>query len=303
MDSMKSKKKTPILAKINRDTFVLMFVVVLIIFVSILIYNKVLLNSGPFLWDEAHHSIFALITYQDLIQLDVFSFLKGSYSQVYWPFLYSWILDFSFLIFGTSIVTARITSLVCFFFFVLIVYKVGEEMSDEKGWLIGVIAVLFPLTSNGLTLYAAQAMLEIPGILLLSLTFLFYIRASKNRNMRDFFLTGCCAALTYFLKTGYGISIIITLFICRVIECKFEIRKLFSSNNLYIFLPIALSLLIWFADTSKIFETISALSNRTQGPARFSLEGILFHPKRIWEISGSTGIFILFVLSFLFSFK
>jgi hypothetical protein len=84
----------------------------------------------------------------------------------------------------------------------------------------------------------------------------------------------------------------------ELIEVRFRPQDLLTRRNFYVVLPMVVIFCIWFAYPPKLFTTWGGMVNQPRGVEDpYSLEGLLFYPRALLEVSGSVWIFILLLVS------
>jgi 4-amino-4-deoxy-L-arabinose transferase-like glycosyltransferase len=246
-----------------------------------------------------------LVIAYDLKQHDWLSFLYDTYRQVYWPPLHSWFTGIAFLIAGTGTVTARTVSLIAYIIAAVLLYLTANQMRQQKREIAGIVASTLFLTSPGLVPLAAKSMLEIPGLLAIILTFLIYFKLINNGSPpRKYIILGLGITFTYFVKTNYGILLILTFIIIQLIEARFLLRNLLTPYNFYTALPMFIIFMVWFAYPPKLIITWNALVNQPSGFIEpYGIKGLLFYPQAILTLSGSIWLFSLLIFSLFAAFK
>jgi len=244
------------------------------------IYIDVIIPSGAFGWDEAAHALRGLVIARDLEQGDWLGFLYDSYRQVYWPPVHSWLTGVAFLIAGVSTVAARTVSLVAFVMAAYALYLAALEMKRQNGDVAATVAATLFVTSPSLAIYAGQSMVEIPGLLFLILTLLIYFKLSKDSSQaRDYLLLGFGVTATYFVKSNYGVLLVIAIFTVSLIDAGFRPKQLLTRANWFALLPLLVVFPVWFAYPPKLIETWRTMVNQPFGVREpFGLEGLLFYP-------------------------
>lgn len=270
------------------------------------IFRYTVLPAGPPCdWDETAHAVKGLLIAYDLQQGDWVNFLFDTYRQLYWPPLHSWFTGVAYLAAGQSMAAARFVSVIAFIMTALLLYMTVREMGENKEDLAGLIAVVLYVTSPSMASYAALSMLEIPGLLAITLTFFIYNRLNWKRvPSRRHMCLGLAMTFTYFIKTNYGILLILTFVITQLIDNRLKLRLLLSRSNVYTILPMVIIYAIWFAYPPKLVSTWNHLLNQPWGVEdTYSLEGLLYYPKAFFYLSGSLSLFALFMGAIIFSFK
>jgi len=241
-------------------------------------------------WDEAKHTLNGALIFHDLRGRDLLAFVLDSYFQVYWPPLHSWLVAAAFLLSGPSLEAARAVSVLSFVLLAPTLFLVARIVEPRHGIVAGCLAAALALTSPGITLLAARAMLELPALLALSITMLIYCVLERNPAARPgaHALLGASVVLTYLVKTNYGVLLVITMILARLIGVRFRLHLLLTRENLYAALPLILFCLIWFAYPLKLVWTWNALVNQPWGGEQGrGLAGLLFFPRVHVDFSGS----------------
>jgi len=237
-----------------------------VFFVGLRIYKDIVVLRNTLNYDEAFHSLKGLLIADDLQNGDLVSLLYDSYRQVYFPPLYSLLTGVTFLILPPNTVTSVVFSLVMFLLTAVVIYIAAVKLDDRGGDWIAIIAAVLFLTSPVLIKYASQAMIEIAGLFTLTLTLLIYfIRTKRLESLLLSFLFGLGIVVTYFMKSNYGILLMIVTLITQLLEVKFRPKRLLTHQNFYFILPFIIAFVIWFAYPPKFISTWNAMVNYAQG--------------------------------------
>ena len=268
------------------------------------IYTLMIVPAGPFRWDEAAHALRGLLIAEDLRQGSCLGFLLDTYRQVYWPPLHSWLTGLAFLVTGPGIVTARTCSLVVYLLTVPLLYLAAHSMRKTGRELAGLSAVILFLTSPPLIDSASQCMLEAPGLLAVTLTILIYFRVCREDvPARKHIILGLCITFAYFVKSNYGILLLLTIAVTLLTEARFRPRALLTRANYCMVLPMLIIFPLWFAYPKKLIATWKTLVNMPWGVTEsYGLEGLLFYPNAFFHLSGSVWFCALFLLTLLVTF-
>ncbi len=254
----------------------------------------------PFPWDSGAHAYEGLRIALDLKAGDVISFIGDTYRQGWWPFFHSWLLAPAFLFFGNSYAVARGVSLFCFVLFVPILYGISTEMSEKRGQWIGLITAYLALTSLPLLVISAMSMSEIPGLLMTSITFLFYLKAIKHQHSYLFVFTSILMALTIFTKWHHGVFVILAIFITQFTTN----RKILTRSNYSLSIPFLLIMIGWFVYPPHLTSFFGHSTFQPQYYKFLSLENWIFYPKSFFQIYHSSWIIAVVVaIGFLFSLR
>ena len=199
-----------------------------------LLLSRVLLLQHTPGSDEVAHALDGALIAHDVRKHDWIGLLIDTYSQVYWPPMHSWVLAGAFLIAGQSLEVARATSVLAFALLVPTLFLTGRVVAPRHEVLAGSIAAALALTSPGLMASAIQNMLEMPGLLALSATTLVYcwLESRPEASPRAHALLGVGTALTYLVKSNYGILLIIAVVLAKLIDVDFRLRRLATKQNL-----------------------------------------------------------------------
>lgn len=288
-----------------RDLIILAFVVCLSLIAGWVIYVYIIVPGGDFGWDEAAHALRGLTIAFDIRKGHWLGFLFDTYRQTYWSPLHSWLVGFSFLVAGPSVVVARSVSLILYIVTVPTIYLVTRSMDRKYKNLAGFTAALLFMISPGIIVSASQAMLEMPALFCLILTFFLYFRWADNHQSKlNHILLGLSITLTYFFRSNYGVLLFLALFITVLINNRFNLRKLFSSKHFYTILPMLIVFSIWFAYPPKLISTLQSMINKPFGVGNpYSIEGFLFYPLSIYRLSGSVWLLLFLLSSTIASFQ
>ena len=267
-----------------------------------ILYNNLIIPKGlPANWDESLHMLYGLMIMHDLKDFSLNNLLWDSYHQFYWGFLHSWLVGIFFLFLGATNEAARMSSLFSFFLCIVLIYITGRELDEVKGWYRSGIASLFVGSSVFLYRSASECMIEVPALLMAIVVFLFLFRSFRKQSNLYYLVTGCLIALTFFMKINYGLLIFIALVVYGITEIIWsgnnviESLKKILKDYILIFLPVIFLLFFWLIFPQiRVKSLLANLINRPQGPPVYSLQGILFYPKTLFELSGIlTSVYIL----------
>ena len=276
---------------------------VLALLIGGLIYSRLLLPRGPLGWDESVHALKGLVIAHDLAHGDGLSFLFNSYRQVLYPPIHSWFLALAYLLSGPSMTTAATVTLILFLLGAGLLYLAGGQLrSGVINWA-GAVAALLWLTSPDLAGYAVAVMLEVPGLTALCLALLVQLKLLADApDPREYMLLGAAIALTYLVRTPYGIILFLTVAIFLVLEVRGRLWLLWNRRVFYLLLPLALVLAVWFAYPPKIAATWGWLVNYPDGvDDPYSAEGWLFYPLALVRIAGSPWLFALYLAAIVYA--
>ena len=276
-----------------------------VLFVGFRVYNDIVVFRNTLIYDEAFHSLKGLLIADDLRNADWVSLLYDSYRQVYFPPLYSLLTGLTFLILPANTVTAVVFSLFMFLLTGVLIYLAALELDDKSGDWIAIIAAVLFLTSPVLIEYASMAMIEAAGLCMLTLTLYVYFKLTRRPDSLLLnFLFGLGIVVTYFMKSNYGVLLMVVTLIALLIGVKFRLKRLFTRQNFYFILPIIIAFVIWFAYPPKLISTWNAMVNYAWGVRdTYSFQGMLFYPKALVHISGSVWLFVVLLISLIVSIR
>lgn len=277
----------------------------LLLAVGALIYTQLLPQRGPLRWDEAVHAFKGLVIAHDLATLDGLSFLFDSYRQVLYPPLHSWLVAAAYLVAGPSVTTAITVTLALFLIGGGVLYLAGGQVRPQAtiNWA-GAVAALLWLTSPALVEYSVQTMLEVPGLVALAVAMLVFLKllAEPDAPPREYRLLAAAIALTYFVRTPYGIILILAVGITLLVEARGRIHHLWTARTFYLLLPLALVFAIWFAYPAKLGSTWTWLVNYPDGvDDPYSAEGWLYYPLALVRIAGSPWLLALYLAGMVYA--
>jgi 4-amino-4-deoxy-L-arabinose transferase-like glycosyltransferase len=260
------------------------------------IYLRLVLLHRPPGWDEAAHSLHALRIAHDVRTGDALAFLLDSYRQVYWPPLHSWMVGAAFLLAGPSMDAARAVSVLAFVLLAPTLFVIGRLSAPRHPALAGGVAAALALSSPGLIVYAAQSMLELPGLLMMGVTTLIYCWLERHPGAppRRHALLGVAIMATYLTKSNYGILLILALALTKLVDARFRVGRLFTRANLMAALPVVVISALWFAYPPKITATWDAMVNQPWGgEAARGVAGLLFYPRALSQLVGGRILFVV----------
>lgn len=171
----------------------LWFILILAVIIGRILYSVVVIpHIIP--WDEAAYIINGDSVYQALKKADPVQFLAVTRQQFFYPFFQSWMLAFFSLIFGFSITTARLASLVLLVPSVMLIFAMGEKLKKRAGFYASLLFLTSPLS----LFFFGSAFKEALGLFLGLLVFYLYGR-------RNLVLAGIVLTLLTLTKYNYGV--------------------------------------------------------------------------------------------------
>jgi 4-amino-4-deoxy-L-arabinose transferase-like glycosyltransferase len=196
--------------------YALHIVIILTAVASIYAFFKLLMPLDVFLWDESHHGFYGMQIYNDLKALDPGSFWAHTNNQALWMPLHSWFDGVFLLLFGFSYTSARLSSLFLFFVCSILIYFISLELSKEKGWIIGLTAALFYLTSPAILHLGTVNMQEMLGIFVCLVTVYFIVRNINAIAIWKPLTIGFLLSVAYWAKQNYAMVTVFGVFLFQM---------------------------------------------------------------------------------------
>lgn len=253
-------------------------------FVCYLVGSEILLSTVTFDTDEADHATPALELYTAIKRGGAAGIYDAIVRQAFYPPLHSFFVTTSYLIVDPSLVSSRMPSLVIFVLYLSLlsfsVYFFLKQRDSTKSHLASACAILAGLVAalSPITIYnSALCMLELPGMLFITLCIFLFVRWEHwVTNPKAVVLITLVALAVFFTKYSFGImsvpACIATFFLCRYDETRFSIRL---KNALLSFCVAALSVLVWTYITDRGSFYHFFVGHRSYAP-RFSRENLLY---------------------------
>ena len=273
-------------------------------------------------FDEAYHSLWGLLIADDLLHARFVSILVDTNRQVLWPPLHSWYLALLFIVFGPSAVVARSSSLLAFVATAVIVYFTGRRLTGSAGpgrtSVGGVVASACLIASGGVQTMASAAMLELPALFWLAVSFWLYLRCRSTGASERWppILLGLAVLATYLTRTSYGVLIALALTVASLVDGRWLSRRRSAApsddeaqlasrrhGQLLTALALGVPLAAWLAYPGKIGSTLIHLINAPHGPERFSVEGLLFYPRAMLWLAGSWPLLVVWMLALVLTLR
>jgi hypothetical protein len=220
---------------------------------SVYAYFQFLKPLDVFLWDESHHGFYGMQIYNDLRTFDLGAFWAHTNNQALWMPLHSWFDGIFLLIFGFSYTSARLSSLFLFFLCSILVYLIGQELSKDKGWLIGLVSCVLFLTSPMMLHLATVNMQEMLGIFMILLITYFITRYISVEEIWKYITIGFLLGVTYWTKQNYAIQAVIGIGLFHISEFpgndknRLAAAKKWIINGLLIIAGLLPLFILWWA--------------------------------------------------------
>jgi 4-amino-4-deoxy-L-arabinose transferase-like glycosyltransferase len=278
-------KRAPFIRiRMDRHLAIALFIALLS---SIIVYSNFLVNLNPFGWDEAYRANPALAIGRDALRGDINAFIEDSNRQMFYPPGSSWIIGLFFILFGESMVAARLIGLMFYSMSVVLIYILTKAVT-KKDTPLNLLPSLLLSSSPFVLLFAALSMLETAGMFFTLLIFYLYIRAIESSEKKFYFLTGLAGAAAFMLKYNYGITPMAALLLStgftnvelRELNPKTFANNVLTKNNLIMFLTMAIICGLWLSSTMKVLEFGNAVLNRgydTRQPITFYITSLTLY--------------------------
>jgi len=284
--------------RVDAKPAALLVVLLLDVLAAILVAQQIVaFRDHPFDTDEAFHANGGLSLALDLRAGDWRTFVVDSYRQSAYPPGFSWMQAPVFLVLGASPLAARMCSLASLLAAAVILYAIGLELDETFGWLAGLVAAALTLTSQMILTYAAMAMLEIPGLLVSLAALWAYLRASKKTTTQRLICASFLMALTVLVKYPYGMVVVPTILMMEA-PAAFPVRhKHLARRWLWLFGPLALIMIAWFAKPYKVAAFLEYATSQPQQVALLSVENWVYYPRSLALHFAPSPIFALLMLA------
>lgn len=289
------------------DTAVLLF----------LTHHILAFQQYPFDADEANHALAAQQMALALGAGNLGDFAHIFAAQNFYPPGLTWFKALLFLFFGGTAITARLFSAFSLFLTVPVLYAICLEIDEQYGWLSGLIAAALTLTMLSLLVNAALVMLETPGLLVSMLALWAYLRVLKRPSPARLLLTSLLLTLTVLTKYTYGAVTVtavalteltlayssfphasrITHHASRITDYASSITHHASRRWLYLFGPLALSLLLWLARPGALSGAVDYAQPLAADEAWLSWRGLVYYPLSLARFETPAPLFALINLA------
>jgi mannosyltransferase len=207
------------------------------------------------------------------------------------PPLFYWI-EHVMLMLGNNEVILRFFPMVFGTLTIPAIYFAGREFMDRN---TGIIAAAATTAVPFLIFYSQEARAYSMAVFFMTAAMVYYLRALKNNDIRNWALFGLLAALAFWLHF-YVFVLIVALVLYALALQAGNIRKNARKIGL-----ILLSVAIFsIACLPLIIETIRLFFSRTAAAPNFGIQGLDIIYQIFLQISGSNGIvFALFICLFI----
>lgn len=165
---------------------------------------------------------------------------------------------------------------------------------------------------------ASAAMLELPALFWLAVSFWLYLRCRSTGASERWphILLGLAVLATYLTRTSYGVLIALALTVAFLVDGRWLRRRRSAApgddeahlasrrhGQLLTALALGVPLAAWLAYPGRIGNTLTHLINAPYGPERFSVEGLLFYPRAMLWLAGSWPLLVVWMLALVLTLR
>ena len=236
--------------------FAFFIFLILSIYIFKLAGSEILNSTVPFDTDEADHANSALQLYQSFINFKAAEIWHAVTRQAFYPPLYSFLVAASYFFLSPDFVSSRLPALLCFIIYAVLLFScvtlffkkfpAYQKNSALLGSLAGILAVTSPITIFNSTL----CMLELPGVLTVTVCIFFFIAFEKREKNSLNLIAGLCALLVFFVKYNFGIISIPAVCAALFFRPNQTLKERFTSSLSCLAFIIS-GLLIWILITDR----------------------------------------------------
>jgi hypothetical protein len=219
------------------------------IFVFKLVYSEISASTVPFDTDESDHANPSLELYTAIKRGNAVGIYQSIVRQAFYPPAYSFAVASSYLISGVNLVSSRLPALLCFILYcILLVTAVfgflKSEPNSNPALICACLTLIFAVTSPITIFNSSLCMLELPGLVTVSLCLIFFLRGNA-------LLAVLAGLLVFFTKYNFGIitipAVLLTICLSRSIKeaIKYGILTI-AAISLWVLLTDAESFIHFF---------------------------------------------------------
>ncbi len=195
--------------------------IVFFIYIFSLIYSEITSSTVPYDTDEADHTNPPLQLYTSILRGDPELIYDSIFRQAFYPPIYSFVVSAFYLILSPDFVSSRLPTLFSFIVYILLIIgSVKTFLIKEKSSIFASTAAILTATlaiTSPITLYnSILCMLEIPGMLTVTICIYAFIGLQTNPSNLRILLLSIAGLLVFFTKYNFGIitipAVIATVF-------------------------------------------------------------------------------------------
>jgi hypothetical protein len=209
------------------------------------LYAYSIRHGGAPCWDEFERCAWASHIWHGIRHFDLFHLWKNTNAQMVWPPLHSWMTGVLFVIFGPSLASARLLSLLAFWGSGLLIVYWFVRRRDYASCLGGAAAWSLFASAPIVVQQAVGVMSEGVG-LFLALLVLASLPQAEDAKPSRWAWSGFLLGLFFYYKYNYAFLIYAGLGITRYFQRGASLRSMFCKANYLLFgIPI-LGMILWF---------------------------------------------------------
>ncbi len=178
-------------------------------------------------WDPSAHALDSIHFARAFLHLSPWEFLVQLHNSAMWPPIIPLLQAPFHMIFGPSLMTARVWTAFTSLPAVLLTFGVGYYAHKTWGLLVGAIAASLLFVSPVFQEHALQEMLEIPAISLFSICLICYLRYlnSEHQEIRYWKATCISGTVLFFAKFNYAVLAMLPIMVNELV-LRPEFREL-----------------------------------------------------------------------------
>jgi uncharacterized membrane protein len=240
----------------------------------------------------------------NVAKLPILEIIKNFSINDFHPPFYYLFLNIWTKIFGSNVITLRLSSVLFSLVTIYFVYLIGKKIKDKK---TGIFAALF-LGINPLFVYFSQELrMYAMATMYLTIGFYFFVKIKNNKyKVKDLILFNLMMALAFL--TFYGsIFLIATFAIYFLINKKYKLFLITNIGTIFSILILSPLLFIQIKNSQMMLTKVANwdlalgkvnFKNLLLIPLKFSIGKISFYPKILYYLVGGIWNLILLILTF-----
>jgi hypothetical protein len=241
--------------------------------------------------DEANHArqgqIIAVVA-RDLSATELFDWLQRSHEH---PPGHGVLLGSWFLMWGTSVLNARLYSVLCFFLIGIVLWRWAAEQCTSNRHRLAVLPVLWLTTDVDYVTTATLSMLELPAALWTAVALWLHTRAlerTDHAGRRWDTLASLAATLVFMIRYSFGIPLIAALGLSHL--SRVMTSHVATDRHVRVEAGIRLAIFAtcaglvtggWLLGLGQLAPLLDYSGAQPQTVARWSLENLLYYPKAL----------------------
>lgn len=202
-------------------------------------------HGGAPCWDEFERCAWASHIWYGIRHFDLFHLWKHTNAQMVWPPLHSWVTGILFTVFGPSLATGRLFSLLAFWGSGFLIFYWFVRRRDLVSCLGGVAAWSLYTTAPIVVQQAVGIMSEGVG-LFIALLVLVSLPRSEDEKPSRWAWSGLFLGLFFLYKYNYAFLIYAGILVSRYFQNGASFLNMVRKTNLYLFGIPVLVMILWF---------------------------------------------------------